>query len=522
MTKATILFKKIMMIAATIVSASTLYSQPSSQTSSYEPAYFADPERLQKIKQAFAVIDKIYKEHALKNNIPGFAYGIVVDGQLVHSGAFGFTELTKQIPATTSSLFRIASMTKSFTTLAILKLRDEGRLKLDDPAYLYIPQLKKQKLLSADAPPITIRHLMTHTAGFPEDNPWGDRQLSDTDKELIQMLEGGVSFSNTPGISYEYSNLGITLLGQIIKKVTGKSYQQYINENIFLPLGMKNTVWDYRKVPDEKLAHGYRWQDNQWKEEELLPDGAYGAMGGLFSTIEDFSKYIAFHLSAWPPGNGKENGPVKRSSLREMHMPGIISGLNANFKYPGGRPCAIATGYSYGLGWARDCQARIWVGHSGGLPGFGSQWRIFPDYGIGVVSYANLTYAAPTTPNLQVLDTLIAIAVLKPRQLPPSTILVQRKNELVKIFTNVNNLTQSKIFAENFFMDLSAERWKKKISEVISKTGTIVKIGEISPENNLRGTFFIEGEKQILEIFFTLTPEKNPLIQQLDIWEKPR
>jgi CubicO group peptidase (beta-lactamase class C family) len=362
---------------------------------------------------------------------------------------------------------------------------------------------------------------MTHTAGFPEDNPWGDRQLSDTDKELVQMLEGGVSFSNVPGISYEYSNLGITLLGQIIKKVTGKPYQQYINENILFPLGMKNTFWDYRKVPDEKLAHGYRWEDNQWKEEALLPDGAYGAMGGLLSTIEDFSKYVAFHLSAWPPGNNKDNGPVRRNSVREMHMPGIISGLNVNFKYPGGRLCAIATGYSYGLGWVRDCDGRIWISHSGGLPGFGSQWRIFPDYGIGILSYANLTYAAPTTPNLQVLDTLIAIAGLKPRQLPASPILEKRKNELVNIFTNPNNLTQRKIFAENFFMDLSLERWKKKISDVILKTGAIVRVGELVPENNLRGRFLIKGEKQNLEVFFTLTPEKNPLIQQLDVWEKP-
>jgi CubicO group peptidase (beta-lactamase class C family) len=487
----------------------------------YNSAYFSDTGRLNKIRSTFSIIDKIYKEHAAKNNIPGFAYGLVVDGQLVHSGAFGFTELTKQIPATTSSVFRIASMTKSFTTLAILKLRDEGRLKLDDPAYLYIPQLKKQKLLTEDAPLITIRHLMTHTAGFPEDNPWGDRQLSDTDKELVQMLEGGVSFSNVPGISYEYSNLGITLLGQIIKKVTGKPYQQYINENILFPLGMKNTFWDYRKVPDEKLAHGYRWEDNQWKEEALLPDGAYGAMGGLLSTIEDFSKYVAFHLSAWPPGNNKDNGPVRRNSVREMHMPGIISGLNVNFKYPGGRLCAIATGYSYGLGWVRDCDGRIWISHSGGLPGFGSQWRIFPDYGIGILSYANLTYAAPTTPNLQVLDTLIAIAGLKPRQLPASPILEKRKNELVNIFTNPNNLTQRKIFAENFFMDLSLERWKKKISDVILKTGAIVRVGELVPENNLRGRFLIKGEKQNLEVFFTLTPEKNPLIQQLDVWEKP-
>jgi CubicO group peptidase (beta-lactamase class C family) len=103
-----------------------------------------------------------------------------------------------------------------------------------------------------------------------------------------------------PGVSYEYSNLGFALLGKIITNVSGKPYQQYINENILKPLGMKNTYWEYTKIPAEKLALGYRWQNNQWVIEPLLQDGSYGAMGGLITTIEDFTKYMDLHLSAWP------------------------------------------------------------------------------------------------------------------------------------------------------------------------------------------------------------------------------
>lgn len=492
---------------------------------SYQPATYTDAGRLEKIMQAFPVIDKIFKDYADSNHLPGVAYGLVVDGKLVYKGNIGYTDIEKKIPVTSSSLFRIASMSKSFTCMAILKLRDEGKLNLDDPAYLYIPELKNLKYPTADAPHITIRHLMTHAAGFPEDNPWGDRQLADNDKDLMDLIKNGTSFSNVPGIGYEYSNLGFALLGYIVKNVSGQSYQQYINEKIFKPLGMMNTKWEYAEVPASQLAHGYRRQNEQWIEEALLHDGSWGATGGLITSIEDFSKYIALHLSAWPPRSENENNEnvvLKRSSLREMHQPGTISGFNPNFKYPNGRTCGIVTAYCFGLGWLRDCENRILVGHSGGLPGFGSQWRMLPDYGIGVVAFANLTYAGMGTVNLQVLDTLIKLTDLRPRQLPVSPVLNQRKNELVKLFPEWKNATASGIFAENFFPDNPLDSLKKTVADLYAKAGKIINIKELKPENQLRGTFIMEGEKINIEVFFTLTPEKSPLIQELRFRELPK
>ncbi|KAK6020810.1 Transketolase protein, partial [Ostertagia ostertagi] len=124
--------------------------------SSYQPAVFTDASRLEKIKAVLPVIDSLYTSFARANHFPGMAFGIVVDGQLVHAGNFGYTDIDKRIPVTSSSLFRIASMTKSFTAMAILKLRDEGRLDLDDPASLYIPALKNLRYPTADASPITF------------------------------------------------------------------------------------------------------------------------------------------------------------------------------------------------------------------------------------------------------------------------------------------------------------------------------------------------------------------------------
>jgi CubicO group peptidase (beta-lactamase class C family) len=486
----------------------TLFAQ------SYKPPVFTDPDRLKKVEATYPVIDKIYQEYAEKNHFPGMVYGIVVNGKLVHSGSVGYTELKDKTRAASTSEFRIASMSKSFTAMAILKLRDEGKLKLDDPAYLYIPEMKGMHYLTKDASPVTIRNLLTHSAGYPEDNPWGDRQLANTDEQLIDIYKKGVSFSTNPGSGYEYSNLGFATLGYIIKKVSGKTYQEYITENILKPLGMTHTYYEYAKVPKEQLANGYRWIDNQWVEQPLLHDGSYGAMGGMITSIEDFSKYVALHLSAWPPRDDAEAGPVKRSSIREMQYPWDVSGFSANYKTATGRPYSFVSAYCYGLRWRKYVDGTTAVGHTGGLPGFGSEWTIYPEYGIGVICFANLTYANAGSVNIQVADTLLRLSGIKPRQLPPSAILTQRKNELVKLLPDWNNPQASGIFAQNFFMDYFPNKLKADATVLFEKAGKITTIGEVVPENQLRGYFMMNGEQADIKVSFTLTPENPALIQE--------
>ena len=419
--------------------------------------------RIKDIQATYPVIDELYSNYARQNHFPGMVYGLIIDGALVHTGKYGYTNLSEKVAADSTSEFRIASMTKSFAAMAILKLRDEGKLKLDDPVYLYIPEMKGQHYLTTDAAAITKRHLLMHGAGFPEDNPWGDRQLAITDKDFIEFIKKGISFSNNPGQQYEYSNLGFALLGYIINIVSGLSYETYITKNILVPLGMTHTYWEYSRVPLTKLAHGYRWLNEKWIEQPLLHDGVYGAMGGMITSVEDYCKYVVFQLSAWPARNGEDKGPVKRSSLREMQFPWNISGFNTQYKYPGGRACPIITAYAYGLGWTKDCEGRVLVGHSGGLPGFGSNWKIMPDYNIGIICFSNLTYAATSAINMQVLDTLISLAKLEPRQVPVSAILNQRKNELRRVLPEWKNPEATHIFAENFFMDYFPDTCVKKL-----------------------------------------------------------
>ena len=474
-------------------------------------------DRLNSIEKLYPALDKIGERYAATNHFPGFVFGLLVDGKLVHTFSRGYTDIDKKIPVTPKSCFRIASMTKSFTAMAIVKLRDEGKLKLDDPVYLYIPEMLVQQSITKDAGPVTIRHLLSHAAGFPEDNPWGDRQLAVTDEEMIAMIRKGISFSNVPGVTYEYSNMGFAMLGYIIKKVSGQTYQDYINKNILAPLAMTHTYWDVNKVPANDLALGYRWLNGSYVKQPMLTDGAYGAMGGMITSMEDFANYALFHASAWPAGNGKEVGPIKRSSVREMQQPWNVPVLNASYKYPGGRACATVRTYCYGLGRTVDCEGRVKVGHSGGLPGFGSEWAILQDYGIGIISFSNVTYGSAGYFNTMFIDTLISMAKLKPLPKAVSPILEQRKNQLVALLPDWNNAEASGIFAVNFFLDYFPDSLRKEATAIYNSAGKILSVGKMIPLNNLRGSFMLEGERKNVEIFFTLSPETPALIQEYNI-----
>jgi CubicO group peptidase (beta-lactamase class C family) len=478
---------------------------------SFSPAAFNDASRLERIKNAMPVIEKLYMDFAKANHVPGYAFGVVVDGQLTFKGAGGYANVEEKIPASTRSMFRIASMSKSFTSLAILHLRDAGKLTLDDPVEMYIPALKGQGL-TTDAPAITIRHLMSHSAGFPEDNPWGDRQLADTEKDLNDLIKGQLSFSNVAGVEYEYSNLGFAMLGYIIHKVSGITYDAYIQQHILHPLGMNETTYEFTTIPKEKFAFGYRYINDEWRKETPLQDGIYGAMGGMITSIDMFGKYVAMHEAAWPERNDPESLPVKRSTLREMHQPARFISLNPNYTFPNGKKMATTGAYTYGLRWMIDADRKKNIGHSGGLPGYGSNWQFLPDYGIGVMLFANVTYAPTTAMNTAVLDTLVKMANLKPRQTSISPILAQRQQQLANVIVQWEGIP--KIFAENFFDDYPIDQLKKQSATLFGQVGKIVKLNAMIAENQLRGYCIIACEKGNLKLAFTLSPENPALIQE--------
>jgi len=314
----------------------------------HPPARFTDPQRLSKLESALPEVDRIFGDYASSKRIPGMVWGVVIDGQLVHVGASGVQDLNSKAPVTAETEFRIASMTKSFTTLAILKLRDEGKLSLDDPVSKWLPEFAHMSLPTRDTAPLRIRQLLSHSGGLPEDNPWGDQQLAASDADMTRWLQQGLPFSTPPGTRYEYSNFAFALMGRIVARASGMPYERYLRTEILLPLHLNATTLRFDEVPRALRAIGYRLQpDGTYREEPPLPQGAFGSAGGLLTNAHDLGRYVAFQLSAWPPRDDPEEGPVRRASVREMSE--LWTPANFTVHQVDGKLTAVEAGYGFGL-----------------------------------------------------------------------------------------------------------------------------------------------------------------------------
>jgi CubicO group peptidase (beta-lactamase class C family) len=484
-------------------------------TGSVPPSTFKDPERKQKLAAAFPEIEKLFKASA--ERMPGAVMGIIVDGELVWVKAAGIREAENKAPVTTDTVFRIASMTKSFTAMAILKLRDEGKLSLDDPVSRYVPALADLSYPTGDSPVLTIRHLLTHSEGFPEDNPWGDRQLAQTDETIRAWMKAGIPFSTAPGTAFEYSNYGFAILGQVVAKASGKPYADYVRDNILRPLGMKASTFEMSEVPREQIALGYRREDNAWKAEPILAHGSFGSMGGLWTTAPDLARYVAFLMSAFPPRDEPEHGPIKRSSAREMQQlwrfsPGSV------FRPTVDAPLQMSvSGYGYGLGVSQDCRFPYVIGHGGGLPGYGSLMRWLPDYGVGLIAMGNLTYGGFGGLFNDAVTALHRTGALQPRVVKPSPALLAAQADISQLIIKWDDALANRITADNFFLDAPAEARKGRWQALAQDHGTCRPATSIDPENALRGGWRMMCDRGWLDVFITLAPTTQPKVQAIGI-----
>ena len=345
----------------------------------------------------FEAVDTLAGSYQREGGQPGLAYGIVAGGRLVHAGGLGQRRLGGPRPDA-DTVFRIASMTKSFTASAVLALRDDGALALDDLAEEYVPELRGWRMPTPDAARIRIRHLLTMTAGFPTDDPWGDRQQGMPLTEFSEFLSSGVSFAWGPGTRFEYSNLGYAILGRVISAAARTPYPEFVKKRLLAPLGLSRTGFEASDFGPDGLAAGYRRNDGEWSE--IIPDtcGAFAPMGGIFSCVRDLATWVAGLAGAFPPGDEGAGGPhpLHRAARREMQLPQVATGPRVPVAFPGGL-AGSASSYGFGLFVEED---PVWgrvVQHSGGYPGFGSNMRWHPATGTGVIVLGNSTYA-PVTP----------------------------------------------------------------------------------------------------------------------------
>jgi D-alanyl-D-alanine-carboxypeptidase/D-alanyl-D-alanine-endopeptidase len=467
------------------------------------------------VAAALPEIGRLFDDWKRDARAPGLVWGIVRDGQLVALEADGVQDVATRAPVTADTAFRIASMTKAFTALAVLMERDAGRLRLDDPAAAHVPEMRGWPPATPDSPPITIRDLLHHTSGHVTDNPWGDRQQAMPETEFSTYLARGMAFSRATATAYEYSNVGYATLGRIVQNTAGRDFAAHVTETILRPLGMRSTTFEVRKVPPARLARGYRWQDSRWVEEPSMAHGAFGAMGGLVTTARDYAKWVAFLLSGWPAGELRETGPASPATLREM-MQG--NGFPESRPRPGrtaATGCRLAAVYGMGLRVAQDCELGLTLSHGGGYPGYGSFMLLLPEAGVGIFAFANRTYGAPSGPVWDAALALQRTGAIGPRPVPLSPMLAEAYRAAVRVWERADIEAAGPALAMNMLMDKPARIWRAELQAMRANAGACDTSAPITPTGALSGTFLWRCDTGRIAGEVLLSPEATPRIQEL-------
>jgi CubicO group peptidase (beta-lactamase class C family) len=246
-----------------------------------------------------AAVDEVFARYPLAGDAnpgppraPGLAYGVLLDGALVHVGGRGTLRLGSDLRPDADSVFRIASMTKSFVAAAILVLRDRGLLALDDPVRRHVPEATGL-VPPDDGPEPTLRHLLAMTAGLPTDDAWADRLESISEDELTAIVGAPLAFGWVPDVAFDYSNLGYALLGRTITNVAGEPFHDVVVRELCDPLGLASTRFSAADVDPAHLATGYYLAGDAWEEQPHSDAGAFSAIGGLFSSVRDIAAWMA-------------------------------------------------------------------------------------------------------------------------------------------------------------------------------------------------------------------------------------
>lgn len=355
-----------------------------------EPARFSDALRL---------LDAWVMATVAQRGQPGLSIGVVLGDRLVWAKGYGYADMEKKVPASPQTLYRIASITKTFTAVAILQLRDSGKLQLDDPLRRHLGWARI-RTRDPDASDITIRELLTHSSGLQREVPgtlWSTPVFPSS-----AALRDELEETNSPGVTWKYSNLGFALLGEVVSTVSGEPWDRYVQRHILDPLGMRSTrimpradetslaIGYARPVPGERPVNAPIFESLE----------AVSAAANMASNVEDLAKYLAFHLS----NTSSASGPILKSpTLRDMHRPQWLLDDWQN---------------AWGFGMrVRRVDGRVQVGHPGNVPGYRTQIEFVPALRLGVIVLTNADDGNPASYvdyALQLLSPIAAKAIARP------------------------------------------------------------------------------------------------------------
>ena len=329
------------------------------------------------LSDAFHLIDIWLEAQVQYDNLPGLSVGIVKDQELLWTKGYGYSNVEDQVAATPKTIYSICSISKLFTSIAIMNLYEEGKIRLDDPVSDHLPDFNIQQKYE-ESGPITIRSILTHSSGLPREADaayWTGPDFPFPTSEEMKDRLGKQETLYSASTYWQYSNLGMSLLGEVIEKVSGVSYDQYIEDLILKPLQLNNTK---TILPEDQwgkqMATGYSSlkRDGSRNVMQLFDARGIKAAAGFSSTVEDLAKFSSWQFRLLK--NGKEE-ILKPATLKEMQR---VHWVDPDFNT------------FWGLGFSvRQGDGEKVVGHGGSCPGYRTNLSLTPGEEISIIVMTN-------------------------------------------------------------------------------------------------------------------------------------
>ncbi|WP_162806625.1 serine hydrolase domain-containing protein [Sphingosinicella terrae] len=354
---------------------------------------------------------RLHRAETGRAGIAGSSFYFVREGRTVAADHLGEQDAQGHVPVDARTIYHWASITKTMTGIAIMQLRDRGLLSLDDPITRYVPELARIHNPFGNTEAITLRQLMSHSAGFRSGTwPWREAEWQPFEPAGWAQLEAMLPYTQVtfrPGSRFGYSNPGIVYLGQVIERLTGEDYEVYVDKNILRPLGMHDSYFD--RTPPHLLrhrSHSYHVRDGRREAAPFDVDtGVTVSNGGLNAPMPDMARYLVF-LIGDPARQAEHELVLRRASIEEMWRPQIAAGED----FSQGRMAATTQS---GLSFFVDAAGPVrFVGHNGDQNGFRAYLSLCPDQRAGsLLAFNTETRAVRNDPsNRETAESRIALA----------------------------------------------------------------------------------------------------------------
>ena len=382
------------------------------------------------------------------------------------------------------TIYRICSMSKSFCAAAILVLRDHGQLSLQDPVSKYIPEFQTYRDPEGCEIPVSLRMLMSHSSGLPEDNAWADYHLGMTRGELLETLRTGLNFSDYPDAGFQYSNIGFAMLGIVVENVSGKPFKSFATETFLGPLALTSTRFDVADYPSNGeggagIAYGFDSFDEgeTWFNRPFLETGALACASSMYSTLPDIARWSAWLSSGFVPNNS-DDAILSRASRRLMQRMFTAHHLVDRAV----RPELDNVGYGLGLVVEHDKRFGVCVQHPGGLQGFSTNMRWHCSSGIGVAIFANTSGLSPAVWAAEILRAVLTELDVPAKVVPlwPATLAAARAVEAV-VCESGNFMEIEALYSRNLLSDVPADVRGSRLADAINEVGGLVRKVDIPP-----------------------------------------